>query len=258
MDRHAAIAREVAAQGRYSGEATANAAMRVARLLFNFAADRDASLGRNPVRLRRAWFKVARRERYVSEAELPRFYKAVCALDNPVQRDYLLLLLFTGLRRREAASLTWDDVDLSAGVLHISPERTKAGRRLDLPMSSLVRDLLVARRALGRDSFIFPANSASGHLEEPKLALQQVADACGVRVSAHDLRRTFVTVAEATEMSPLALKALVNHALGNDVTAGYVQMTVERLRAPAQRVADRLRALLGLAPDDANVARLRG
>ena len=56
----------------------------------------------------------------------------------------------------------------------------------------------------------------------------------------HDLRRTYVTVAENTDISALALKALVNHSLGDDVTAGYVQMTVDRLRDPAQRVADRL------------------
>jgi len=30
------------------------------------------------------------------------------------------------------------------------------------------------------------------------------------------LRRTFIMLAESTDISPLALKALVNHALGND------------------------------------------
>jgi hypothetical protein len=42
----------------------------------------------------------------------------------------------------------------------------------------------------------------------------------------------------------LALKALVNHALG--VTAGYVTMTTERLRGPARRVADRMKELCGI------------
>jgi hypothetical protein len=41
--------------------------------------------------------------------------------------------------------------------------------------------------------------------------------------------RTF-TVAEATDISPMALKALVNHSLGSDVTSGYIQITAERLR----------------------------
>ena len=44
----------------------------------------------------------------------------------------------------------------------------------------------------------------------------------------------------------LRTAALVNHSLGDDVTAGYVQMTVERLREPAQRVVDRLKELCAI------------
>jgi hypothetical protein len=62
------------------------------------------------------------------------------------------------------------------------------------------------------------------------------------------LRRTFITVAESTDISPLALKALVNHSLGNDETSGYVQMTVERLREPAERVANRMSVLCKIKP----------
>ena len=125
-----------------------------------------------------------------------------------------------------------------------------------LPISDAVRDLLVARRSLGNDGqFVFGADSKSGHIEEPKFPLTQVAKASGVTVSAHDLRRTYVTIAESADISPLALKALVNHALGNDVTSGYVQMTTERLREPAQRVCDRLMGLCGIAAP-AGIARL--
>lgn len=38
----------------------------------------------------------------------------------------------------------------------------------------------------------------------------------------------------------------MNHSLGNDVTAGYVIATVERLREPARRVCDRLMTLCGI------------
>ena len=48
-------------------------------------------------------------------------------------------------------------------------------------------------------------------------------------------------------MSPLALSALVNHSLGRDVTSGYVVMTAERLREPAQRVCNRIKALCGIS-----------
>ena len=72
---------------------------------------------------------------------------------------------------------------------------------------------------------------------------KQIAEASGINVSAHDLRRTFITVAESCDISPLALKALVNHGTGGDVTAGYVVMVTDRLREPAQRVCDRLMEL---------------
>src|SRR5204862_3971680 len=128
----------------------------------------------------------------------------------------------------EAAALRWDEVDFAERLIRLPATRTKAGRKLDLPMSSLVRDLLVARRAIGRDGpFVFASASRSGHIEEPKFPLNQVALATGIRISAHDIRRTYITVAESADISPLALKALANHALGNDVTSGYVQMTTE-------------------------------
>jgi integrase len=240
-DRHAAI-------GQSSGPAAANGTMRAFRALWNFALDRDGTMPANPVRrLKRAWFPLPPRERLVRADELPAFYKAVDELPSRTHRDYLLLSLFSGLRRREGSELKWSEIDFTERVIRLSARRTKAGRRLDLPMSDFIRDLLVARRALGDDGpFVFGADSKSGHLEEPKFALHQVAEASGITVSVHDLRRTFVTIAEGTDISGIALKALLNHSLGRDVTSGYIRMTVDRLREPAQRICDRLKALCGI------------
>ena len=229
--RHRALFEAAREREPRSGHAVANGAMRVLRLLWNFAADKDPSLGPNPVRLRKAWFKVARRERLVKADDLKKFHDAVTALPNPIARDFVRLLLFTGLRRREAAALKWSDV---------------------------VRDLLVARRALGDARFVFPANSKSGHIEEPRAALDLVAAATGIAVSVHDLRRTFISTAESVDISPIALKALVNHAIGGDVTANYAILSVERVRAASQRVADRLKELCAIsAPAGKTIARLR-
>ena len=54
-------------------------------------------------------------------------------------------------------------------------------------------------------------------------------------------RRTWSTIAESCDIPPIALKALINHALDDgDVTEGYVRMVVSRLREPAERVCNRL------------------
>src|SRR5262249_13393237 len=103
-----------------------------------------------------------------------------------------------------------------------------------------------ARQALGRERFVFPASGAAGYVQVTALA--EVAASSEVSVSAHDLRRTFATVAEAADVSPLQLKAMMNHAMPRDVTSGYVHLTVERLREPAQRVGDRMKELCGIEP----------
>lgn len=232
-----------------SHPATANGTMRALRAIWNFAAERDGALGACPTRrLKKAWFDVERRHGMVSEADLPRFWTACGELENPVMGDYLRFVLLTGMRRSEAAGLRWDEVDLVGRVVRLPAERNKAGRWFELPMSDLVHDILVRRRADGNDhGWVFPARSASGHVEEPKFALDMVEQATGIQVTVHDLRRTFTTIAESCDISPMALKALVNHSLGRDVTAGYIQVTTSRLREPVQRVANRFRELCGLA-----------
>jgi len=62
----------------------------------------------------------------------------------------------------------------------------------------------------------------------------------------HGLRNSFISVAEREPMLPGSLtKRLVNHARSHDVTEGHAaDWTVEQLREPAQRVADRIDALM--------------
>ena len=240
-----------------TGKAAANGAMQVLRALYNYALDRSPELPPNPVRLRRQWHKVLPREKIVTHDQMPKFYRAIMNLELPVGRDYLLLVLFTGLRRREATGLRWAEMDLTAKTMSIPAARNKSGRKLDLPLTDFVHDLLVARRAIGRTEFIFSADSKSGHIEAPRHHLKEVAAECGIQVSVHDLRRTYLTIAESCEISPMALKALANHSQGSDITARYVQMNVDRLRIPAQKVTDRLKELCEIA-SPSGVTRLRG
>lgn len=250
-ERLAKIAGSVSASSKYSGNATGNGVMRSFRAVYNFAADRAPStnpMPPNPVRLKKIWLPVKSRTRIVPATDTKKFYDAVCALENKVASDYLRLVMFTGLRRREASGLLWTYMNFDQRVINLPAAMTKASRALPLPMSDFVFDLLSSRReAAGDTKWVFPANSKSGHLEEPKSFLKEVATASGVKVSVHDLRRGFITIAESLDLSPYALKGLVNHALGDkDVTEGYIQMDAERLRAPMQKVTDRLKQLCGV------------
>ena len=61
-DLHRKIAAGVKKRGQHSGHSVANDAMRAFRLLWNWAANRDDDMPRNPVRLRKnEWHPVAPR-----------------------------------------------------------------------------------------------------------------------------------------------------------------------------------------------------
>jgi integrase len=141
--------------------------------------------------------------------------------------------------------MRWEEVDFAEGVIRIPAARTKTDQALDLPMSAFVRDLLVARRAIGNaGGWVFP--SQPGRLTDPKEAFAAIAPDCGVTVSSHDIRRTYITTAESLDISQLTIKALVNHALpSGDVTAGYVRPSTERLRRAAEQVSQRLWGCVG-------------
>ena len=67
----------------------------------------------------------------------------------------------------------------------------------------------------------------------------------GVSFTVHDLRRTFITIAESLDISAYSLKRLLNHKMTNDVTAGYIITDVERLRAPMQKITDYMLSCIG-------------
>lgn len=79
------------------------------------------------------------------------------------------------------------------------------------------------------------------HLVEPKTAVARVVALSGISFTPHDLRRTFITIAEGLDIPAYALKRLLNHKQAGDVTAGYIIPNTERLREPMQRITDFIR-----------------
>jgi integrase len=253
---HAAIARKVAQRGKNTGHTVANDAIGTFRTLYNWAANRDDDLPRNPVRIRGdEWHKLAPKRNPIPAEKLAAWYSAVMALPSDIGRDYLTLLLFTGLRRRELAHLTWDQVDFAQRAIRLPTTKNK--KPFALPMSSHVRAVLVARRQLGNAHFVFPSNfSASKHIEGAVVWIATVTEKTGIAFTLHDLRRTFASIAEACDLSMTAIKGLLNHTLGGGVTESYINQTCERLREPMQKVCDKLLALCGVARLSDKVAKI--
>jgi integrase len=119
LERHTAIHDGVADQPRTrlaSGRTTANAWGRVLRALFNFE--------RIPIE-QRAWYRERPRTGRLTAETLPAWWREVLVL-NATQRDYLLVVLLTGLRRNEAARLQWGDI--GAGIVTSRPREVMPAR----------------------------------------------------------------------------------------------------------------------------------
>ncbi|MGK9452189.1 tyrosine-type recombinase/integrase [Acidithiobacillus caldus] len=243
MERFRSLAEE-------KGAATANSVMRSLRAIVQFAIQHYGSperplLRENPVLIlshTRAWKRVPRRQGCLRPADLGPWMAAVQELANGTLRDYLLFLLFTGLRREEAASLTWEQVDLGNRMVTIT--KTKNHDQLELPLPEFLVDLLRRRHQEAGQAgspFVFSSSGTKGYVQEPRKALEAVAAKTGIRVTVHDLRSTFITIADSLDISAYALKRLVNHRTDRgDVTAGYIVSGVERLREPMERIASEI------------------
>lgn len=254
------IAKRHSKIGAEHGEAYANLSMRFLRALFNFAIAQyedgsgNAILRENPVmRLTqtRAWYRVDRRQTVIKPHQLVPWYQAVMLLkqdkisnQSALVADYLLFLLFTGLRRQEAATLKWSDIDLNDRSFTLTD--TKNREPLTLPLSDFVFNLLHSRKIATDSVYVFAGDGKAGYLIEPRRQVQKAIELSGVSFTLHDLRRTFITIAESIDISAYALKRLVNHKMANDVTAGYIVSDVERLRKPMEQISIRLLQYFGV------------
>ncbi len=150
--------------------------------------------------------------------------------------------------------MKWQDIDLVGRTLTVND--TKNHENHILPLSTTLQNILEDRQPTGFNEYVFGSPSSStGHLINPSKLMQKVRDASGIHFTIHDLRRTFITIADSLNISLSTVKRLANHKLTGDVTAGYIILNVERLRKPMQLIADFI--LNAVEPDEAQpVARL--
>ncbi len=236
-----------------SGRANANLSMCVLRAVLNYASlkyeiNGDPLIAVNPVsritQLRR-WHKLPQRRGIIPDYKLAAWYKAVMSMKRQTTKDYYLILILTGLRRNEAARLCWSDVDFDAKILTVIAEHSKGGVEHQLPLSDWIEKIL-RRRYLERkiSDYVFPGFGDRGRYYCSYHTLKQLREQADCNFLIHDIRRSYLTMAEKLDVPYYALKKLAGHSMREDITAGYLVIDVERLREPMQKITDRLRELM--------------
>jgi integrase len=233
------------------GKAQANQAFRFLRSLLNYCAakyrDEDSSplIKYNPVKIlteTRQWATVNRRQTIIKNKDLPKWFKAVQGLKSSVVRDYLLTILLSGLRRNEALPLETKAIDLEERTITLLD--TKNNKPFMIPIPNYLHKVLKARiKANVENTYIFPSRIKGRRITEPQSGINSVIKVSKVEFCSHDLRRLFVTTAEALDLSPFVIKRLVNHSVtgkDSDTTGGYIVSDLDRLRGPIQKIEDKI------------------
>lgn len=229
-------------KGQRGGKGAADLAMRVLRAVFSYGvAVYDDVFLKNPVGILSktdGWYKLDRRESYISTEQLKPWFEGLDSLESQATRTLLTLGIFTGARKNELARLKWSDLDLEAGIGTF--RETKNGKTLIVPIAQYAVAALKEHQGhfySGPDGYVFPSYGKLGHLRDPRRSLEKVTAASGVNFMLHDFRRTFLTFCNAVQIPVWTQKRLVNHAKPDDVTQGYVQHEIEFLRRDVEAVA---------------------
>jgi integrase len=243
--------------GTERGKAYANLGARTLRSVLNYASAKYETgkglsiLPENPIKRisqTRSWYKVKPRTGHLKAHQLKAWFDAVLGIDNDTIRDYLQFVILTGCRKAEAGKLQWTDIDLTDRSYVLRDP--KNNRPMQLPLSEYLAAMLTKRKANSSSAFVFPGDGVSGYLVEPKRQIAKVIAQTDMPFTMHDLRRTFVTIAESLDISAYSVKALVNHKQGDDVTSGYIQLNVGRLRQPMQAITDFMLKSAGMKAAD--------
>ena len=99
------------------------------------------------------------RVRYLNDEERERLMQACKESSSPFLYILFILGISTGARKMEIASLTWNDVDLSRGMIFLHD--TKNGDRRSLPLVGISKDLMKShyKNRNQNTNLVFPAKN---------------------------------------------------------------------------------------------------
>lgn len=245
---------------------------------FAWCVDRDL-INDTPLAGVRRPARPAPRARVLLDDELRLVWTAADRRGFPFGHIFKLLIL-TGQRRGEVAGMTWDELDLDAGIWRIPAGRVKNAQahEIDLPAEAVA--ILKGVRGLRLNGeHVFPKRSGEGAatgFSAAKRALdaeieairREEAEAAGEKAPdkplpewrAHDLLRTAATGMAGLGVAPHVVERVLNHI--TNTKAGLVGVYQrheyrDQRKAAIHAWGDQVSAARGRGPAGSNVIRLR-
>ena len=222
-------------------------AYRALRALMNFAVGMEI-IDANPcasVKNLGIAYAIKKKNSHIAMQDMEKFMTAFLRYpyrrdSQRVARDVMFLMLLTGLRPNEAATLKWNNVDFERKRVVL--RNTKNGTDHVIPMTSLIYALFRHREENNDKSpyvFRIKGKDKSRYITSYQKTLNGICDMAGVdKVTPHDLRRTFATLLNALGVGFADVKHLMNHSVKDVTTAVYIQPDFRRMQGILHQVGD--------------------
>lgn len=184
--------------------------------------ERQGYLERSPVDLLTARTRQASRDRVLTDIELAAVWQAAKTEPHPYG-PIVRLLILTGQRRTEIASLRWDWINRKDQEITYPANFTKNKRPHSIPYSNSVKEILEALPRIDCSAYLFPASRGTVRGKETttfngwsKAKKSFDAKLTGVSpYTLHDLRRTFSSKMAELGTPIHVTEKLLNHVSGS-------------------------------------------
>jgi integrase len=236
-----------------------NRVLSLIRRLFGWAVEEEY-MDHSPVEGTKAPAEETERDRVLSDADLVRVWRATEAMGGAAGA-YLRLLILTGQRRSEAATMKWADIDFGKAVWTLPREKVKGDRSHDVPLSPQAMTVIGSMPRIGTSPFVFTGRGnvrdvpVSG-FSKIKAAIDDVMAKDGKAIAPwrlHDLRRTAGTGMARLGVPVVTISRVLNHAEGG-VTKIYVRYGfLDEKRAALEKWANHIEKLVDPAKERDNV-----
>ena len=233
---------------RKNGPYMANGSMRTLRAIYNHARKTNRSLPSDNPADAVDWNEEERRNTGMGSADLKDWFAQLVTLDNRVRREFHLFTLLCGSRPTALQEAKPEHIDFRRRTLHIAKPKGGKKKAFDIPLSRQMIVCLIRAIRFGRQMYplqaqewVFPADSASGHLAETKEDREMLSK------WGNDLRQTFRTIATAAGVSEVDAKLLMNHSIPG-VNGGYItrhKLLEDHLRSQQQAISSAVFSALG-------------
>ena len=221
-----------------NGKRCANQTIVLLRTIYNHFIKQNIYQGFNPGNAVQLNKQIAR-TRHLSGNELESFRDAINETEDSIPKFAIMMLWFTGARRRNVFSMKWEDIKLEEKLWTIPETKTQNDANVVLVNAAI--DILNQLKDMRYNEYVFfSTTSKSGHIGGVRKTWEGILKRAKItNFHLHDLRHTFAASLLANGADAFMVKKALTHK-SLQSTQIYVNLEVDDLREKLNETVNKM------------------